>query len=229
MLNTKNMQTGMNAFDIQLKNKHLNFTIKSSFLLLNVKQLLKTILSLGAPVCAEHRWICGAMADINGLQGLSCKKSKGRTARHTAVNGVIKWALLSAEIPKCLEPAKLSHCDNKRPVEVSTMPWSRGQSLPRGAAEDRQYVALSKEFQFIPIAIGTLGPFGEEVTRFLQELGRRIEAVTRDSRSMSFILQCMSVAVQKGNAACFRHRTLRGGGHFGLFVVFYFLFLNVYS
>jgi len=38
-----------------------------------------------------------------------------------------------------------------------------------------KYAALSKEFQFIPIAIETLGPVGEEATRFLQELGRRIQ------------------------------------------------------
>jgi len=38
----------------------------------------------------------------------------------------------------------------------------------------------TKEFQFIPIAIETLGPVGEDATRFLQELGRRIKAVTRD-------------------------------------------------
>jgi len=31
---------------------------------------------------------------------------------------------------------------------------------------------------------------------------RRIEAVTRDSRSMSFLWQRLSVAVQKGNAPC---------------------------
>jgi len=66
-------------------------------------------LRLGAPVCAEHRCVCGATVDINGLHGLGCKKSKGRIARRTAVNGVIKRALLSAEIPSRLEPAKLSH------------------------------------------------------------------------------------------------------------------------
>jgi len=37
---------------------------------------------------------------------------------------------------------------------------------------------------------------------FLEEFGRRIKVVTRDSRSMSFLCQRLSVAVQKGNAAC---------------------------
>jgi len=93
------------------------------------------------------------------------------------------------------------------------MPWSRGQSFAQdftcpdtlaaghlnlaitgpeqvtNHAEQLKidkYVALSKEFQFIPIAIETIGPVSEEATRFRQELGRRIQAVTRDSRSMSF-------------------------------------------
>jgi len=65
-----------------------------------------------------------------------------------------------------------------------------------------KYAGLSKEFQFIPIAIETLGPVGEGATRFLQELGRRIEAVTRDSGSMSFLWQRLSDAVQKGNTTC---------------------------
>ena len=109
------------------------------------------------------------------------------------------------------------------------MPWSRGQSLawdftcpdklaashlniavtgPGQVANHAEqlkidkYAALSKEYQFIPIAVETLGPVGEEATRFLQELGRRIEAVTKDSRSTSFLWQRLSVAVQKGNAAC---------------------------
>jgi hypothetical protein len=186
-------------------------------------------LRLGAPVCAEHQCICGATVDINGLHGLSCRKSKGRIARHTAVNGLIKRALLSAEIPSRLEPTKLLHYDNKRPDGVTIMPWSRGQSLAwdftcpdtlaashlniavtgpgqvANHAEQQKidkYAALSNEYQFTPIAVETLGPVGEEATRFLQELGRRIEAVTKDSRSMTFLWQRLSVAVQKGNAAC---------------------------
>jgi len=79
------------------------------------------------------------------------------------------------------------------------------------------------ELQFIPIGIETLGPVGEDATRFLQELGRRIEAVTRDSRSMSFLWQRLIVAVKKRKCSvCVRHRTLGGVGHFGLFLTFHF-------
>ena len=79
-------------------------------------------LRLGAPVCAEHRCICGAVVDVSGTHGLSCRKSAGRLARHNAVNELIRRALLTAEIPSRLEPSKLSHSDHKRPDGVSTMP-----------------------------------------------------------------------------------------------------------
>ena len=115
------------------------------------------------------------------------------------------------------------------------MPWSRGQSLawdftcPNTLAASHlnravtglgqvanhveqpkreKYAALSTEYKFIWIAIETLGPVGEEVTIFFQELGRRIQAVNKDSRSMTFLWQRLSVAVQKGNAACVGHRKL---------------------
>jgi len=186
-------------------------------------------LRLGAPVCAEHRCVCGTTVDISGLHGLSCQKSKGRIARHTAVNGLIKRALLSAEIPSRLEPANLLYGDDKRPDGVTTMPWSRGQSLawdftcpdtlavshlndavtgPGQVANHAEhlkmdkYAALSSEYQFVPIAIETLGAVGDEATSFLQELGRRIQLVTNDTRTMTFLWQRLSVAVQKGNAAC---------------------------
>ena len=61
---------------------------------------------------------------------------------------------------------------------------------------------MSTEYQFVPIAIETLGAVGDDATSFLQELGRRIQCVTKDSRTMTFLWQRLSVAVQKGNAAC---------------------------
>ena len=186
-------------------------------------------LRLGAPVCAEHRCICGTMVDASGIHGLSCRKSAGRLARHNAVNELIRRALLTAEIPSRLEPAKLSCTDDKRPDGVSTMPWSRGKCVAwdftcpdtlaashlnravtgpgevANEAERRKmdkYAELATRYQFIPIAIETLGPIGTEATSFIQELGRRIVAVTQELRSMSFLWQRLSVAVQRGNAAC---------------------------
>jgi len=54
----------------------------------------------------------------------------------------------------------------------------------------------------LPIAIETLGPVGKEATLFVQELGRRISAITHEPRSVSSLWQRLSVDVQRGNAAC---------------------------
>jgi hypothetical protein len=69
-----------------------------------------------------------------------------------------------------------------------------------------KYAELATWCQFIQIAIETRGPIGTEATSFLQELGRRIVAITLEVWSMSFLWQRLSVAVQEtqhaGNAAC---------------------------
>ena len=65
-----------------------------------------------------------------------------------------------------------------------------------------KYTDLSTHYQFVPIAIETLGPVGDEATAFFHELGRRIVAVTSEPRTMSFLWQRLGVTVQMGNAAC---------------------------
>ena len=186
-------------------------------------------LRLGAPVCAEHRCICGSVVDASGTHGLSCHKSAGRLARHNAINQLIHRALLTAQIPSRLEPVNLCHGDDKRPDGVSTMPWSRGKCMawdftcpdtlaashlnravtgPGEVANEAEcrktekYAELRSRYQFIPIAIETLGPVGVEATAVFQELGRKISAITKEPRTMSFLRQRLSVAVQRGNAAC---------------------------
>ena len=78
-------------------------------------------LRLGAPVCAEHRCICGSVVDASGTHGLSCRKSAGRLARHNAINQLIHRALLTAQIPSRLEPVNLCHGDDKRPPLLGNM------------------------------------------------------------------------------------------------------------
>ena len=57
-------------------------------------------------------------------------------------------------------------------------------------------------YRFTPIAVETLGALGEEASAFFRDLGRRITAVTAEPRSLQFLLQRLSVTVQRGNAAC---------------------------
>jgi len=57
-------------------------------------------------------------------------------------------------------------------------------------------------YQFVPIAIETLGPVGVEATAFFQDLGCRMFVINQEPRTLSFLWQQLSVAVQRGNAAC---------------------------
>ena len=50
------------------------------------------------------------------------------------------------------------------------------------------------------IALETLGPLSNKTSTFLRELGRRLTIATEDPRETSFLLQRISVAVQRFNA-----------------------------
>ena len=70
--------------------------------------------------------------------------------------------------------------------------------------KEQKYAELSRVHTFIPIACETLGPIDPKAMKFLQELGGRIAAVTGDSRETSFLLQRLSVCVQRYNSVCFQ-------------------------
>ena len=53
---------------------------------------------------------------------------------------------------------------------------------------------------FISVAVETLGPMGPEVKSFLLDLGRRLRQHTGEPRSTSYLIQRISMAIQKGNA-----------------------------
>ena len=122
----------------------------------------------------------------------------------------------------------LSRSDGKRPDGMSIVPWSSGRLLVwdatcpdtlaasyRGqataeagkvaaAAEDRKankYIHLDPAYLFIPLAFETLGVFGPKTLAFVRELGRRISQETGEVRETSFLMQRLSIAVQRGNSA----------------------------
>ena len=45
-------------------------------------------------------------------------------------------------------------------------------------------------------------PWGEEESNLISELGRRVSVVKAGPRSTHFLRQRISVAIQRGNAAC---------------------------
>ena len=57
---------------------------------------------------------------------------------------------------------------------------------------------------FTPIAIETSGVLGPHSLIFHRELGHRLSATTGDTKSYSYLLQRLSVAVQRDNTASIR-------------------------
>ena len=87
-------------------------------------------LRLGAPLSEPHSCkLCGADISSTAVHGLSCRHSKGRHPRHSAVNDIIQRALSSINVPSKLEPSGLYRCDGKRPDGASIVPWKSGKAL----------------------------------------------------------------------------------------------------
>jgi hypothetical protein len=181
---------------------------------------------LGLPVVAPHLCFCGEPVDKFGLHGLSCQKSKGRLIRHATINDIIHRGLSTANIPSTLEPIGCNNIDNKRPDGMTMIPISRGKpwiwdftcrdtyaqsyinqtSLEAGKAaklaeelKRNKYSNLLDQFHFIPIAIETSGVFGNEAKSFIKWLGNKIYEVTKDRRCHAFLVQRISLALQRSN------------------------------
>jgi len=184
-------------------------------------------LRLGSRLCDTHTCPCGTCVDTRGNHGLACRKSLGRHSRHSALNDIVYRGLLRAKIPSVKEPVGLSRDDGKRPDGTTLIPWRNGKCLAwdvtapdtlaksylhqtalaagaacRQAAERKtnKYVALSRTHEFCPIAIETLGPINDEGMSFLQQLGHHMTSASGDKREFTFLMQRISIAVQRSNA-----------------------------
>ena len=131
-----------------------------------------------------------------------------------------------------MEPAGLSCSDGKRLDGLILVHWSAGNSIiwdvtvvdtlaasyiqttsetAGGAAEiavtrkEDKYAALLINYDFIVIALETLGLLSNKTNTCLRELDHRLTIATRDPRETSFLFQRISVAVQRFDAIVPRH------------------------
>jgi len=185
-------------------------------------------LRLGSPICHPHKCPCGTTVDPLGRHGLSCKVQIGRHPRHSHINEIVKRALVLAEFPARREPTGLCRKDGKRPDGVTLFPFNKGKCLlwdatvvdtladtyvpansksPGKAAERAEksklvlYEELCKDFIFTPIAVETLGTWGQLGLSLIKEIGRKLCNVTGERRSSFYLFQRISIAIQRGNAA----------------------------
>ena len=66
------------------------------------------------------------------------------------------------------------------------------------------YIELTKDCILIPIAIETLGSWGQQGHELVKEIGRKIGDVTGERRSTFYLFQRISMAVQSGNATIWK-------------------------
>ena len=61
---------------------------------------------------------------------------------------------------------------------------------------------MCRNYIFVPLACEVSGAWCTDGLEFLNDLGSRISDVTGDKRDTDFLFQRLSIALQKGNAAC---------------------------
>ena len=196
-------------------------------------------LRLGVPLCQPHHCTnCGAHVDTLGTHGLSCGFSRRRQPRHASLNDIIKRTLEVAKVPCLLEPSGLLRSDGKRPDGTTLVLWQCGKVLvwdatcpdtlapshsalatreAGGVAEDaehkkkQKYMHLLPSYHFVPIAVETLGIFGKAAHSLFKDITRCVKSITEDDMAHQHFVQCISVAVQRGNAASVLGCTQVGG------------------
>ena len=78
---------------------------------------------------------------------------------------------------------------------------------PGKAAEAREthklkkYEELKSNYIVTPVAIETFGPWAPMGLKLIKEVGKKIGDLTGEKRSTSYLLQSISIAIQRGNAA----------------------------
>jgi hypothetical protein len=63
------------------------------------------------------------------------------------------------------------------------------------------YALLTNQYQFLPIELETIGPFGDDTFKFVRQLEGRLRSANRGRRHGSSI-QRISLVIHRGNAAC---------------------------
>jgi len=144
------------------------------------------------------------------------------------MNDIIWRAIKRVQVPAVKEPVSLVIGDNKRPDGTTLLPWAKGKPMAwdvtvpdtyaeshingtmtsPGLAADQaaqqkmdKYSKLLSTHIFCPVAVETAGTWNGLAIELVQEIGRRITAITEDARETVFLFQRLSMALQQGNKA----------------------------
>src|SRR6218665_1120850 len=70
--------------------------------------------------------------------------------------------------------------------------------------KNAKYSALLNTHVFVPLALETLGPINVTGQNFLRDLGCKLTMSTGDNRETCFLLQHLSITIQRFNSVAFR-------------------------
>ena len=78
-------------------------------------------------------------------------------------------------------------------------------SAAKSAAVNKtiKYNDLMTTHIFVPITVETSGTWCKQSAQFIEDFGKRINAITNDSLETNYLFQRLSVALQRGNAVAF--------------------------
>ena len=157
-----------------------------------------------------------------------CGQQVGRFPRHTEANFLIKRALGQINFPSALEPSNLVGVENLIPDGVTVFPYRHGKCLTwdytcidtlcdtyvvessreggkaakiAESKKKNKYKELEDNYEFVPIAMETFGSWGPEGLKFIKEIGKKIQETTGEKRATEYLIQSLSMTVQRGNAA----------------------------
>lgn len=64
-----------------------------------------------------------------------------------------------------------------------------------------KYYLLQQQFIFMPVCIETSGVWGQNAISFIKNIGHKISIITGEPKSTFYLIQRISLAVQRGNVA----------------------------
>jgi len=86
-------------------------------------------LRIGTTLCVLHTCPCRSQVDWYGVHSWVCKRALGKITRHQALNDVIACAFVAVDMPVTKERNGLSISNNKRPDDLTLLPWQEGKPL----------------------------------------------------------------------------------------------------
>ena len=184
-----------------------------------------TCLRLGLPIVESHECKCEKNIDALGEHCFACSRNNGKILRHTMLNECISRTLKSIHLPNKTEPTTIGSHLHVRPDGVTLIPFKKGKPLawdvscphpicdshmksidfPGAAAtaceakKISKYKGLEDNYIFTPIIVDSIGAYGRKTSRFLDEIGRRLNSMTGTTNASTYFKQRLSINVQKGN------------------------------